>query len=89
MHQLLAHDPSVHPAFLTSKFIDGLKLEIKAAIVLHRPKDLDTSSSLAILQEEVIFGNSSKEYKRLEPHGQAKFTPRQTQYSPAKLSDNK
>jgi hypothetical protein len=25
MHQLLAHDPLVNPAILTSKFIDGLK----------------------------------------------------------------
>jgi hypothetical protein len=49
MHQLLAHDPSVHPAFLTGKFVDGLKPEIKAVVVLHRPKDLDTASSLAIL----------------------------------------
>jgi hypothetical protein len=49
MHQLLAHDPSVHSAFLTGKFVDGLKPEIKAVVVLHRPKDLDTASSLAIL----------------------------------------
>jgi hypothetical protein len=69
MHQLLAHDPSVHPAFLTSKFIDDLKPEIKAVVVLHKPKDLDTASYLAILQEEVLSGNSSKEYKRWEPHG--------------------
>ena len=66
MHQLLAHDPSVNPAFLTGKFIDGLKPEIRAAVVLHRPKDLDIASSLAILQEEVLSGSSSKEYKKLE-----------------------
>ena len=49
MHQLLAHDPLVNPAILTGKFIDGLKLEIRAALLLHKPKDLNTTSSLAIL----------------------------------------
>jgi hypothetical protein len=66
MHQLLAHDPNVNPAFLTGKFIDSLKPKIRAAVVLHRPKDLDTASSLAILQEEVLSRSSCKEYKKLE-----------------------
>jgi hypothetical protein len=54
MHQLLPHDPLVNPAFLTNKFIDGLIPEIQSTVLLHRPKDLDTTSSLAILQEEVL-----------------------------------
>jgi hypothetical protein len=49
MHQLLAHDPLVNPAFLTSKFIDGLNDEIKPTVMMQWPKDLDTASSLAIL----------------------------------------
>jgi hypothetical protein len=49
MHQLLAHDPLVNPAFLTNKFIDGLIPEIRSTVLLHRPKDLDITSSLAIL----------------------------------------
>lgn len=66
MHQLLAHDPLVNPAILTSKFVDGLKPKIRAAVVLHRPKGLDTASSLAILQEEILAGFSNKENKRTE-----------------------
>lgn len=38
--------------------------------MLQRPKDLDTASSLAILQEEVLLGQSSREYKKLD-HSQA------------------
>jgi hypothetical protein len=49
MHQLLAHDPLVNPAILTGKFVDGLKPNIRATLLLHRPKDLDTVSSLVIL----------------------------------------
>lgn len=56
VHQLLAHDPYVNPVVLTSKFVDGLKPEIKDVVLVHRPKDLDTASSLALLQEEVLNG---------------------------------
>jgi hypothetical protein len=78
MHQLLAHDPLVNPAFLTNKFVDGLSDDIKAAVMMQRPKDLDTASSLAILQEELLLGKSSKEYKKLEsPHSSSKSYHRQ------------
>ncbi|XP_066323451.1 uncharacterized protein [Miscanthus floridulus] len=69
MHQLLAHDPLVNPAFLTNKFIDGLADNIKAAILLHRPKDLDTASSLAILQEEIVLGKPHIGYKKPNSSG--------------------
>jgi len=66
MHQLLAHDPLVNPAILTGKFIDGLKPEIRAALLLHKPKDLDTASSLAILQEEILAGPVVRDFKKLD-----------------------
>lgn len=59
VHQLLAHDPNFNPAAITSRFVDGLKHEIKVVVLVHRPKDLDTASALAILQEEVMMGNSN------------------------------
>jgi hypothetical protein len=49
MDQLLAHDPLVNHVLLTGKFVDGLREDIRVAIMLHRPTDLDTASSLAIL----------------------------------------
>jgi hypothetical protein len=66
MHQMLAHDPHVNPATLTGKFIDGLKPEIHAAVILHGPKDLDTASSLDIIQEESMQGFIFKENKKQE-----------------------
>ena len=51
MHCLLAHHSSWDPLFFTTQFIEGLAHEIKVAIMLHRPKDLDTAVSLAELQE--------------------------------------
>jgi hypothetical protein len=52
VHQLLAHDPSFPPSVITNRFIDGLKKEIRAVVMMHCPQDLDTASSLAFLQEE-------------------------------------
>jgi hypothetical protein len=66
MHQMLAHDPHVNPAVLTGKFIDGLKPEIRVAVILHRPKDLDIVSSLAMIQEEIMQGFTFKENKKHE-----------------------
>uniref|UniRef100_A0A453QMI9 Retrotransposon gag domain-containing protein n=1 Tax=Aegilops tauschii subsp. strangulata TaxID=200361 RepID=A0A453QMI9_AEGTS len=54
MHSLLAHHSSWDPLFFTTHFIDGLHSEIKVAVMLHRPKDLDTAVALAELQEEAV-----------------------------------
>jgi len=78
MHQLLAHDPLVNPAILTGKFIDGLKPEIRAALLLHKPKDLDTASSLAILQEEVLAGPVVRDFKKLDSYVSHKAAIRTT-----------
>jgi hypothetical protein len=82
MHQLLAHDPLINPAILTGRFIDGLKSDIRAAVLLHRPKDLDTASSLAILQEDVLFGAYVKEYKRLDAYNSSRSLYKHSSGSP-------
>lgn len=51
LYQLLAHEPFVNPVVITSKFVDWLKPEIKAIILVHRPKDLDIASSLALFRK--------------------------------------
>lgn len=53
MHSLLAHHSSWNAEFFITHFVDGLRGDIRAAVVLHRPVDLDTAVSLACLQEEV------------------------------------
>ena len=66
MHQLLAHDPTMKPAMITNRFIDGLREDVRSVVLLHRPVDLDTACSLALLQEEVTGDFSKKEVKRVE-----------------------
>lgn len=69
VNQILAHDPTIQPSVVTNRFVDGLKKDIRVAVMMHRPQDLDTASSLAFLQEEATqdqplrrmeFGTSSK-----------------------------
>ncbi|XP_062203827.1 uncharacterized protein LOC133906051 [Phragmites australis] len=66
VHQLLAHDPTISRAVITNRFIDGLKGDIKAIVLIHRPVDLDAACSLAILQEEVLQESTKKESRRSE-----------------------
>ncbi|XP_073363591.1 uncharacterized protein [Aegilops tauschii subsp. strangulata] len=54
MHNLVAHHESWEPSYFITHFVDGLKKDIRAAVVLHRPKTLDTAVDLACLQEEVL-----------------------------------
>lgn len=66
MHGLHAHHPSWNPEFFVTQFVDRLKAEIRAAVIMHRPSDLDTAEDLACLQEEVL-EYSRKEGRRFEP----------------------
>lgn len=75
MHQLLAHNPSFNPVFFTTQFLEGLKHEIHAGVVLHQPKDLDSAFSLASMQEELLDALPRREYRRQDVP-QARPAPR-------------
>jgi hypothetical protein len=53
-HGILLYNPAFDDTFLVTKFVGGLKEEIRSAILLHRPKDVDTASALALIQEEEL-----------------------------------
>lgn len=50
--QLKAYSQSTDPMFYTMRFIDGLRADIKAIVLVLRPKDLDIACTVALLQEE-------------------------------------
>lgn len=52
--QLQAYNPNIDPLYYTTRFIDGLKDEIKHIIIVQHPTYLDTACCLALLQEETI-----------------------------------
>lgn len=60
-HGILLYNSAFDDTFLVTKFVGGLKEEIRTAILLHRPKDVDTASALAMIQEEEL-ENCKHEY---------------------------
>ncbi|CAD6220663.1 unnamed protein product [Miscanthus lutarioriparius] len=66
VHQLLVHNPHLDPSFITNRFIDGLCDDIKSVVLVQRPHDIDTASSIALLQEEVLTGTSKHEFRHMD-----------------------
>ena len=54
MHKILVHNKSLDDVFLVSKFLQGLKPDLSAAIVLHKPRTVDAALSLALMQADVL-----------------------------------
>jgi hypothetical protein len=53
---------------ITTRFVDGLRDEIKSVVVIQRPPDLDTACSLALLQEDVLLHMGRRDGRKME-HG--------------------
>ncbi|WVZ82556.1 hypothetical protein U9M48_029810 [Paspalum notatum var. saurae] len=67
--QLVAYGPNTDPLYYTTRFIDGLRPDIRAAVLIQRPKDLDSACTLALLQEEVSAQASRREFRKTDPGG--------------------
>lgn len=52
-HHMIAYKPDLDPTFFVTRFIEGLASPIRAVVMIHRPEELDTAVSLALLQEEI------------------------------------
>jgi hypothetical protein len=64
--QLFAYGHTYDHLYYTMCFIDGLCDDIKPIVLLQRPGDLHISSSLALLQEEVVEPVRKHDFKKLE-----------------------
>lgn len=51
--QLKAYQPNPDMHYYTTRFLDGLREDIRSVVTVHRPTSLDTAFSLALLQDEV------------------------------------
>jgi hypothetical protein len=58
---LKAYSPKHDQLYFTMRFIDGLRPNIKSVMLVQRPKDLDTTATLALLQEEVASATPAKQ----------------------------
>ncbi|CAD6230707.1 unnamed protein product [Miscanthus lutarioriparius] len=73
MHKVLVHNKSLDDVFFVSKFLQGLKPDISAAIVLHKPRTVDAALSLALMQANILdnqtkpfFNRASRNYNKYQ-----------------------
>ena len=63
-HSILMCNPAYDDVYFVTNFLGGLKEEIRAPITLHRPPNLETASTLALLQEaELNLARPKSQYK--------------------------
>lgn len=53
MDQLSVYETVSDSLYFTTRFIEGLRDDVRAVVMIQRPGDLDTTCILALLQEEV------------------------------------
>lgn len=49
MHHLFSYDNALTPPYFLTKFVDGLKDEIRGVVMIQKPVDLDAACSVAML----------------------------------------
>jgi hypothetical protein len=49
--QLSAYEHVSDPMYFTTRFVEGLRADIRVVVLIQHPCDLDTACSLALLQE--------------------------------------
>nr|XP_051211101.1 uncharacterized protein LOC127328548 [Lolium perenne] len=65
-HQLLLYNPHIDEGHFIDEFIAGLRDEIRTAIWLHRPQELETAHLLALMQEEESAPVKKRSYSKHE-----------------------
>jgi hypothetical protein len=64
--KLAAYGRPMDPLYFVQRFVDGLRPDIRATVLLQRPSSLDSACALALLQEEVAVPDKRWEGRRLE-----------------------
>jgi hypothetical protein len=72
MHQLLSHNSALDDTFFVTKFIKGLRKDIRSAIILHKPRIVDAAISLAQLQETQLADDHKNSYTPKRWHNTAR-----------------
>lgn len=70
--QLASYGSKTDPLYYTMRFVDGLQHDIKSAVLVQHPGDLDTACVLAKLQEEVAESGRRRDVRRGEFSGSFK-----------------
>ncbi|CAD6236488.1 unnamed protein product [Miscanthus lutarioriparius] len=65
-HSILLYNQSYDDVFFVTRFLGGLKEEIRAPLILYRPPNLEVAGTLAHLQEAELEASKSKAQPRSE-----------------------
>lgn len=72
--QLSAYESVPDPLFFSTRFVDGLRDDLRAVVLVQRPSDLDTACALALLQEEVAEPAKRKDFRKPEAVSWGKYS---------------
>jgi hypothetical protein len=72
VERLVAYSKNADPLYYATRFVDGLRPEIRNVVHLQRPPTLDTACVLALLQEELVDPTRWHDVRQLEPFSFAK-----------------
>lgn len=64
--QLIVYDHCTDPLYYITRFIDGLRDDIRATVLVQHPHSLDTACTLALLQEEVADPARRRDHRRFD-----------------------
>jgi hypothetical protein len=78
MNHLVSYSDTTHPYYFLTRFIEGLRADIRSVVMVQRPMDLDTACSLALLQEEVAEGEAVSPPRQIE-HRYLRFPAKSVQ----------
>lgn len=73
VEQLSSYTTNPDPLYFTTRFIDGLRDDIRFVILIQRPLNLDTACTLALLQEEALDHGNRREFKRSDHSAFSKY----------------
>lgn len=65
MEQLKAYT-TPDPLYYTTRFIDGLRYDIRSIVMVQLPVDLDVACTFALLQEEALEPGHRREFKKTD-----------------------
>ena len=86
MNHLVSYSDTTHPFYFLTRFVEGLRADIRAVVMVQRPTDLDNACSLALLQEEVAEGECTsppRQHEHRYTRIPARPPPLQVQSTPA------
>lgn len=100
MDQLTAYEPEPDMLHYTTRFVDGLKYNVRMIVAVQRPADLDSAYSIAAVQEEMgeleadfaLYGKrSSSQFYRSDrvPAAKSFEEPKSTERAKPPSSDDK